>query len=105
MDISNLINENITNPYELESLYRKDPESFKKSFKYAWEQNPDSPVLAVWYQRLYFKEKANQGKANQGKANQEKASLLQKDFYPWVFWQYWPVYVRELFCILLNSKP
>lgn len=75
MDISNLINENITNPYELESLYRKDPESFKKSFKYAWEQNPDSPVLAVWYQRLYFKEKANQGKANQ-----EKASLLQKDF-------------------------
>ncbi|MFX0561148.1 DUF4153 domain-containing protein [Tepidibacillus infernus] len=70
MDIGNPIIENIANPHELERLFRKDPETFKKSFSYAWEQNPDSQVLAVWHERLYFKKMANA----------EKASLLQKDF-------------------------
>lgn len=70
MGINNFIIENIANPHELESMFRKDPEAFKKSFAYAWGHNPDSQVLAVWYERLYFKEKANT----------EKASLLQKDF-------------------------
>ncbi|MGA8943618.1 MAG: DUF4153 domain-containing protein [Thermoactinomyces sp.] len=70
MDSNNPVIENMTNPHELERMFRKDPEAFKKSFSYAWEQNPDSPVLAVWYERLYFKETANT----------EKASLLQKDF-------------------------
>jgi hypothetical protein len=70
MDINNLIIKNITNPHELETMFRKEPEAFKKSFSYAWEQNPDSQVLAVWYERLHFKETANI----------EKASLLQKDF-------------------------
>ncbi|KNZ70434.1 hypothetical protein Tfer_1001 [Thermincola ferriacetica] len=70
MDISNLIIENIANPHELERLFRKDPEAFKKSFSHAWEQNPDSQVLAVWYERLHFKETANTA----------KAFWLQKDF-------------------------
>lgn len=70
MDNNNLIIENIGNPHELERMFRKEPEAFKKSFPYAWEQNPDSQVLAVWYERLYFKEATNT----------EKASLLQKDF-------------------------
>ncbi len=70
MAINNLITENIANPHELERLFQKEPEAFKKSFTYAWEQNPDSQVLAVWYERLHFKEAANT----------EKASLLQKDF-------------------------
>ena len=70
MDINNLIIENIANPHELERMFRKDPKAFKKSFSYAWEQNPDSQVLAVWYERLHFKETANT----------EKASLLQKGF-------------------------
>jgi hypothetical protein len=70
MDFSNLIIENIANPHELERMFRKEPEAFKKSFSYAWEQNPDSQVLAVWYERLHFKETANT----------EKASLFQKDF-------------------------
>jgi len=70
MDISNLIMGNIANPHELEKLYRKDPEAFKKAFPYAWAQNPDSKVLAVWDERLHFKETVNT----------EKVSLLQRDF-------------------------
>jgi hypothetical protein len=48
----------------------KNPKLFKKSFLDAWKKNPDSHVLAVWYERLHFKETANT----------EKASLLQRDF-------------------------
>ena len=47
MDISKEIIENIANPSELERMYRKAPEAFKKAFLRAWEENPDSPVLAV----------------------------------------------------------
>jgi hypothetical protein len=65
-----LIIENIANPHELERMFRKDPKAFKKSFSYAWERNPDSPVLAAWYERLHFKETAHT----------ETASLFQKGF-------------------------
>jgi hypothetical protein len=70
MDMNNLIIENIDNPYELERMYRKDPKAFKTSFLHCWEQNPDAQVLAVWHERLHFKEVENT----------EKASLLQKGF-------------------------
>ena len=70
MNSNNLIIKNIFNPHELERMFRDDPKAFKKSFSYAWEQNPDSKVLAVWYERLNFKEAAHT----------EKASLLQKGF-------------------------
>lgn len=70
MDISKLIIENIANPPELERMFRKDPEDFKKSLSYAWEQNPDSQVLAVWQERLNFKESENP----------EKPTLFQKNF-------------------------
>jgi hypothetical protein len=70
MDISHLIIKNMADPHELESIYRKDPKAFKKSFLNAWEQNPDSPVLGVWFERIHFKEKENP----------EKSSLLQKGF-------------------------
>ncbi|HWQ89695.1 MAG TPA: DUF4153 domain-containing protein [Desulfitobacteriaceae bacterium] len=70
MDINNLIIKNIADPHELERMFRKEPEAFKKSFSDAWEQNPDSQVLAVWYERLHFREEAIT----------EKVSLLQKDF-------------------------
>ena len=70
MDINNLIIENIANPHELERMYRNDPKAFKKSFSYAWEQNPDSHILGVWYERLHFKETANTA----------KSPLLQKGF-------------------------
>ena len=71
MDISKLIMENISNPHELERMYRKDPTAFKKSFSQAWEQNPDSQVLGVWYERLYFNDKVSNA----------KASLFQKGFF------------------------
>lgn len=70
MDSNNLIIEHIANPHELERMYRKDPKAFKKTFLHAWEQNPDSQVLGVWYERLHFKEKVNT----------EKSPLLQKSF-------------------------
>ncbi|MDN4608145.1 DUF4153 domain-containing protein [Sporosarcina highlanderae] len=70
MDTENLITENISYPHELERIYRKDPKAFKKSFTHVWEQNPDSQVLGVWYERLHFIETANK----------EKSSLLQKGF-------------------------
>lgn len=70
MDSNNMIIENITNPNELERLFREDPIAFKKAFSHAWEQNPDSPVLAVWRERLYF----------EVAANTKKDFFLQKDF-------------------------
>ncbi|PEM22391.1 DUF4153 domain-containing protein [Bacillus toyonensis] len=70
MNSHNLIIENMDNPHELERMYRKDPKAFKKSFLQAWEQNPDSQVLGIWYERLHFKEKGNT----------RKPSLIQKGF-------------------------
>jgi hypothetical protein len=70
MDSNNTIIENMANPHELERMFRDDPKAFKKSFLHAWEQNPDSHVLAVWNERLHFKEMAKP----------EKAFLLQKGF-------------------------
>lgn len=56
MEVHNSIIENIANPHELERLFREDPEVFRKSFAQAWEQYPDSPVLAVWNERLNYHE-------------------------------------------------
>lgn len=70
MDTGNPIIENIDNPHELERLFRKDPEAFKRSFAQAWEQNPGLKVLAVWYERLYFRETENT----------ENDIFFQKDF-------------------------
>ena len=70
MDINNFIIKNIANPHVLERMFRNDPKAFKKSFLHAWEQNPDSQILAVWYERLHFKETTHA----------EEASLLQKGF-------------------------
>lgn len=70
MDINNLITGNIANPHELERMYRKDPKAFKKAFSHAWEQNPDSEVLGVWYERLHFKETSNT----------ERSPIFQKGF-------------------------
>ncbi|BFT72856.1 DUF4153 domain-containing protein [Paenibacillus sp. P36] len=70
MEISNLVIKNLANPHELERLFRKDPETFRKSFTQAWELNPGSQVLAIWFERLNFKESANT----------EKSSLFHRDF-------------------------
>lgn len=68
MESSNLVIENSTKPDVLERMYRKDPNAFTKSFKQAWEQNPDSPILSVWYERLNFSEM------------EKKSSMLENGF-------------------------
>ncbi|WP_204488497.1 DUF4153 domain-containing protein [Caldicoprobacter guelmensis] len=73
MDIKNFIIENIDRPRELEKMYRKDPEAFKEAFTYAWEHNPDSQVLAVWYERLYYDERREE-------VEKRKTRLYRKDF-------------------------
>lgn len=70
MEISNFVMKNLANPHELERMFRKDPEAFRISFSQAWELNPDSQVLAIWFERLNFKESTHT----------VKASLFQKDF-------------------------
>ena len=59
MDIYHEMMKNLTNPHELERLFRKDPKAFKSSFANIWEQNNDSRILAVWNERLNFKEIGN----------------------------------------------
>ncbi|MDR6550515.1 DUF4153 domain-containing protein [Paenibacillus qinlingensis] len=70
MDINNRIIEHMTNPHELERMFRQDPDAFKQSFTAAWQHNPHSEVLAVWHERLHFKESVHT----------EKAPLFQKNF-------------------------
>ncbi|MDD3028056.1 MAG: DUF4153 domain-containing protein [Erysipelotrichaceae bacterium] len=60
MEVHNSIIENIANPHELERIFRDDPEAFRRSFAKAWDQEPDSPVLAVWNERLNYQEVINQ---------------------------------------------
>lgn len=56
MSVNNPIIPVINDPHELEKLFRKDPEVFKRLFNEAWEQNPDSQVLAAWNERLHYEE-------------------------------------------------
>ena len=71
MENDNVVLNNLDNPHELERLYRKKPETFEKDFLSAWKQNPDSPVLKVWYERLYFQEAESS----------QKFPKFQKDFF------------------------
>lgn len=70
MDIYNLILENLSSPHELERMYREEPDAFKNSLGMAWRENPDSEVLAVWFERLNFEDKAIT----------VKPALIPKDF-------------------------
>mgnify|MGYP002152219440 CR=1 FL=1 len=70
MAISNDVMANIDNPHMLERLYHSDPVTFRTLFSEAWQQHPDSQVLAVWYERLHFNETPRP----------TKGLLLQKDF-------------------------
>ena len=70
MDSNNPIIKNMADPHELERMFRKDSETFKRDFEEAWEQNPDSQILSIWYERLYYSETENL----------EKTSRLKRDF-------------------------
>ncbi|ETA81623.1 DUF4153 domain-containing protein [Youngiibacter fragilis] len=56
MSTENMIIENLAKPHELERMFREEPEVFKSAFNSAYEQNRESQVLSVWFERLYFKE-------------------------------------------------
>lgn len=75
LDNYNTILENISNPHELERLFRQDPNAFKSSFTSIWEQNNGSQILAVWHERLNFSEIENTEIENPVTAN-----TLQKDY-------------------------
>lgn len=70
MDSNNPIIKNMADPHELERMFRKNSEAFKRDFEEAWEQNPDSQILSIWYERLYYRETENL----------EKTSRLKRDF-------------------------
>lgn len=70
MDSNNPIIKNMADPHELERMFRKDSEAFKRDFEEAWEQNPNSQILSIWYERLYYSETENL----------EKTSRLKRDF-------------------------
>ena len=46
----------MSNPKELERMYRVDPETFIEDFSDAWKSHPESEVLAVWNQRLNYRD-------------------------------------------------
>lgn len=56
MGKSNFIIDNLSDAHELELLYRKDAENFKKIFIEAYAQNTDSESLKVWNERLNFED-------------------------------------------------
>lgn len=70
MNTNNPIIKSINDPHELERMFREDSELFKRDFVEAWEQNPDSQILSIWYERLYYSETENP----------EKTSRLKRDF-------------------------
>lgn len=76
MDIYQEMMKNLTNPCELERLFRKDSKAFKSSFASIWEQNHDSQILTVWHERLNFKEIENPEIENPVTAN-----VIQKDYF------------------------
>lgn len=45
-------------PRDLEALYRSDPGEFVRGFSEAWMVRPDSQILSVWRERLFFGEPA-----------------------------------------------
>jgi hypothetical protein len=48
--------ENINNPTALEQLYRSDKNNFKKAFDSVYANEPINTTLAVWKERLHYKE-------------------------------------------------
>ncbi len=53
-DLEMGIRKNLENPNLLEELYRINPKEFKEAFDQVYIDYPDSLILQVWYERLYF---------------------------------------------------
>lgn len=55
MDMKEPMTLNIKDPHEMETLFRKDPEGFRKALALALEEHPTEPILRVWQERLHYK--------------------------------------------------
>jgi len=53
----NQIIEAIESPHAVEALYRANRDEFKAAFPAAFAEQPDSPVLQVWQERLFFSDR------------------------------------------------
>ena len=62
MELTEKILQAKDSPKELEVLYHEDQESFKVAFPDALKQNPDSVILQVWNERLWFLPEKTKGK-------------------------------------------
>jgi hypothetical protein len=60
MDTYREIINRLDSPRELEALYRSDPEEFRAHFPRAFADNPDSTILRVWHERLFFEDPAQE---------------------------------------------
>lgn len=52
--MKNQIMDAADSPRALEALYRADPEEFRRAFRVAFAGRPDSAILQVWHERLFF---------------------------------------------------
>ncbi|MEK7274958.1 MAG: DUF4153 domain-containing protein [Candidatus Desantisbacteria bacterium] len=50
----------IGSPKSLEILYREDPSAFERLFPEIFRNNPNSPILQVWHERLFYDAKEEQ---------------------------------------------
>lgn len=55
MSIQEEIVRALDSPKDLEFIYRQNPSDFTRTFPEVFSKHPDSVVLKVWYERLFFK--------------------------------------------------
>ncbi len=56
MNLSDQIRAGLHQPWDLEKLFRDQPEEFQAAFDSVFAEHPDSLVLQVWQARLYFQD-------------------------------------------------
>ena len=58
MDMQDRMSKNVDSPFELEKLFRENPESFRRQFSKIYAEHSGSVILKVWNERLFHKEQA-----------------------------------------------
>jgi len=76
MELKSRILENMGNPAELERLFRAEPKAFRQQFEEAYSQHPDSPVLNVWKERLFYQEEPDARAASQVLPNRVEIAII-----------------------------
>jgi hypothetical protein len=76
MELKRHILENLDNPAELERLFRAEPKAFRQQFGDAYSEHPDSPVLNVWKERLFYQEEPDARAASQVLTNRVEIAMI-----------------------------